>query len=175
MILILPTIPASIPTLQDIERAGEARFEGLGLFKENGPLPLEVYDDHAQAIAAGLSFCAHDAAAPGQPVVGYIVGRQQDATTAYLEQIDVLESHGQRGIGAALVAKFCGAAAAGGANTIVLSTFRDIPWNGPFYAKLGFEEIAPEALTPWMRDIENAQRTFLDISRRCFMRKSLAA
>jgi predicted N-acetyltransferase YhbS len=168
-ITIRPTRVPDISALQAIEAAGEARFRAIGMFADRGgPLPVETQDDHRRAIAGGLSFCAD---AEGQ-IVGFITGRMQ-ADEAYLEQVDVLESHGRRGIGAALVGHFGDAARSLGARGVVLSTFRDVAWNGPFYARLGFEEIARADLTPWMLEIEAGQRPFLDVSRRCFMRRAL--
>ncbi len=34
-----------------------------------------------------------------------------------------------------------------------LTTFRDVPWNMPFYARLGFDEVAPNELTPALRAV----------------------
>jgi hypothetical protein len=34
---------------------------------------------------------------------------------------------------------------------VTLTTFRDIPWNAPFYARLGFRELQAEELTPALR------------------------
>jgi hypothetical protein len=31
---------------------------------------------------------------------------------------------------------------------VTLTTFRDIPWNAPFYARLGFHELTDCELTP---------------------------
>ena len=28
-----------------------------------------------------------------------------------------------------------------GHSAVTLTTFRDVPWNGPFYAKLGFQQV----------------------------------
>jgi hypothetical protein len=36
-----------------------------------------------------------------------------------------------------------------GLTSLTLTTFRDVPWNAPFYAKLGFEYVAE--LTPELR------------------------
>ncbi|MBW4457630.1 MAG: GNAT family N-acetyltransferase [Nostoc indistinguendum CM1-VF10] len=54
-------------------------------------------------------------------------------------QIDVAPEHGQRGIGSALVGTVCTWAKQQGYRIVSLSTFRDIPWNAPFYSKLGFQ------------------------------------
>jgi GNAT superfamily N-acetyltransferase len=79
-------------------------------------------------------------------VVGYAIAREVD-DTLYLQQIDVEPRHGRRGIGAALITTVCNWAIQEGYAIVSLSTFRDIPWNAPFYAKLGFCPVDEAELT----------------------------
>jgi ribosomal protein S18 acetylase RimI-like enzyme len=55
----------------------------------------------------------------------------------------VLPAHGRRGIGTALVRTVEEWADSGEFSEITLTTYRDLPWNAPFYARLGFT-IVPE-------------------------------
>jgi GNAT superfamily N-acetyltransferase len=64
----------------------------------------------------------------------------------HLEELDVHPHHGRRGIGAALVRAACDWAARSGHATLTLTTFRDLPFNMPFYAKLGFQEVPADAI-----------------------------
>ena len=48
-----------------------------------------------------------------------------------------------RGIGRALLRAGCDWAAAAGYDELTLATYRDVPWNGPFYASEGFVEVGP--------------------------------
>jgi len=59
----------------------------------------------------------------------------------HLEEIDVHPQHGRRGVGTELVRTVCRWVARSGYPEITLTTFRSVPWNFPFYTKLGFEEI----------------------------------
>lgn len=79
-------------------------------------------------------------------VVGYAITREVD-DTLYLQQIDVEPEHGQRGLGYALVDTVCSWAKIHGYRVVSLSTFRDIPWNAPFYSKLGFRILDISELT----------------------------
>jgi hypothetical protein len=56
----------------------------------------------------------------------------------------------------------------------LLSTFRDVPWNAPYYRRLGFTDIVDAALSPALLQIrqEHIERG-LDETRRVFMRKPL--
>ena len=56
---------------------------------------------------------------------------------------------------------------------VSLSTFRDLPWNGPFYASMGFREISRQQFEPYMIEIEEAQKPFMDVTKRCFMRRKV--
>jgi hypothetical protein len=59
---------------------------------------------------------------------------------------------------------------------VTLTTFRDIPWNGPFYQSMGFEPIASEKLdTRLSAVLADEVRKGLPAARRCAMRKVLLA
>jgi hypothetical protein len=57
-----------------------------------------------------------------------------------------------------------------GLDGLSLSTFREVPWNAPYYRRLGFVDVADEALTPGMRAIrEEHLARGLDEDARVFM------
>jgi predicted N-acetyltransferase YhbS len=85
-------------------------------------------------------------------VVGYAIAGEVDSTF-YLQQIDVAPEHGRRGIGSALVTTVCDRAKQQGYAIVSSSTFRDIFWNAPFYAKLGFRPVDETELTPGFQQI----------------------
>jgi GNAT superfamily N-acetyltransferase len=76
---------------------------------------------------------------------------------AHLEQLDVLASHRRRGIGAALVRAAMEEARWAGHDRLSLCTYRDLPWNGPFYAALGFAE--KPRLEPFQERLRAHERT----------------
>lgn len=65
----------------------------------------------------------------------------------HLEELDVLPAYGRRGIGTKLVRSICDWATRQNL-PVTLTTFRDIPWNAPFYARCGFEILAEDELSP---------------------------
>ena len=89
----------------------------------------------------------------------------------YLDQVAVLPEHGRKGLGTTLIETVFEDARRRKMKAVSLSTFRDVPWNGPYYARLGFTEIPRIELTPWMLELEALQAEYLDITKRCFMRK----
>lgn len=62
----------------------------------------------------------------------------------HLKELSVDPEHGQRGIGSALVQSVVSAAEAKGLAGVTLTTFRDVPFNAPFYARRGFVEPSPD-------------------------------
>jgi len=96
--------------------------------------------------------------------------------SAHLHEIDVLPAHGRRGIGRALVLRVAQWARASGFASLTLSTFRQLPWNEPFYASLGFAEIADRDVGPQLRAaMAKEAEQGLDPSRRVAMRLDLRA
>jgi len=107
--------------------------------------------------------------------VGFAHIEVREPTVAHLEEIDVHPQHGRRGLGTKLVRAVCAWAIAAGYHSVTLTTFRDVPWNMPFYARLGFEVIPSEALSPTLRSVvQDETRRGLDPTRRVAMRRPCA-
>lgn len=106
--------------------------------------------------------------------VGFAHAELIEPATAHLEEVDVDPAHGRRGLGTRLVLTLCEWAMSHGYEAVTLTTFRDVPWNMPFYARLGFEVVAGSELTPALRAIvDNEARRGLDPARRVVMRRPL--
>lgn len=93
----------------------------------------------------------------------------------YLDEVDVHPDHARQGLGTALVRASCDWALAHGFQTITLTTWREVPWNAPFYRKLGFEEVADDRLGPELAAIrrEEGRRGLERQYARCAMRRRL--
>jgi len=108
--------------------------------------------------------------------VGFAHVEVIESDAAHLEEIDVHPDHGRRGLGTKLVMQVCHWAAAAGYTSVTLTTFRDVPWNMPFYARLGFDVVGPAELTRALQAVvEDETRRGLDPSRRVVMRRTSAA
>ena len=161
--VIRPARLADIPRMQEIENDAGGLFEGWGLV-DFDDLAVVHMSEHVDSIVAGLSFIAETNGRAAGFVMGVMYGDD-----AYLHELDVERASQKKGLGAALVWAFIDAARAKHADTVYLSTFRDPPWNAPFYARLGFREVARSNYLPWMTEIETQQAQFLDIRTRVFM------
>jgi putative acetyltransferase len=107
--------------------------------------------------------------------VGFAHVEILEPSVAHLEEIDVHPEHGRRGLGKRLVMDVCLWAATAGYRAVTLTTFREVPFNMPFYARLGFEVIPSEELSSALRvAVEDETRRGLDPARRVAMRRSCA-
>ncbi|CPQ92972.1 acetyltransferase [Bordetella pertussis] len=63
-----------------------------------------------------------------------------------------------------------------GLPAITLTTFRDLPWNQPFYARLGFATLQADGLNVRLQAILAREASLgLPAARRCAMRREIAA
>ena len=77
--------------------------------------------------------------------VGFAIAHLHD-DEAHLHELDVHPDHARRGLGTGLIRAVADWARDQGATAVTLSTFRDIPWNAPFYARLGFAPLAARVI-----------------------------
>lgn len=161
--------PEHVDQLPDIERAAATRF-GDSL-PESVLLHVTPVDNLVVAQQAGLLWVALEPA--GIPVgfaVASICGRR-----VHLDELDVSPEHGRQGVGSALVEAIEDYALNSGCVEITLTTFRDVPWNAPFYARVGFEVIPEQELdAEVVRRLSDEAALGLDRSRRVAMRKPLS-
>ncbi|KAL1962659.1 hypothetical protein VTN77DRAFT_9293 [Rasamsonia byssochlamydoides] len=92
----------------------------------------------------------------------------------YIAELSVHRAWQRQGIATKLIAKMEKQAREEGFSHISLTTYRDLEWNGRFYAKLGFVEVEPAAAgVQHVKEIEAESQKGHDISRRCVMWKRL--
>jgi ribosomal protein S18 acetylase RimI-like enzyme len=102
-------------------------------------------------------------------VIGFAVAWVIDGE-GHLDELAVTPAHGRRGVGRALIEEVLAWSAAQGLPSVTLITFRDVPWNGPYYEKLGFEAVT--ALTPALQAALD-QGAMWGVPRDLVMRRSL--
>jgi GNAT superfamily N-acetyltransferase len=105
-----------------------------------------------EMIGDGAVFTAAQTA--GDTPVGYAVA-VPNGSWSHLRELAVHPDHGRKGLGRALVGAVVVAARRDGRTGVSLSTFRAVPFNQPFYEKLGFRELplgeAPQILAEAFR------------------------
>ena len=166
---IRPAKECELVLLQDIERSAGSLFAQIGM--------TEVADDDPPSIDVLMEFasdgrawvCTDSADRP----VAYLLADLVDAN-AHLEQISVHRDSMHRGIGSALLAHMGGWARARELPAITLTTFTEVPWNGPYYESRGFRYVPKDEETPGLRAIRAAEFVHgLDRFPRACMRREL--
>ncbi|MFJ1707537.1 GNAT family N-acetyltransferase [Kitasatospora sp. NPDC088346] len=161
---------AELPLLQDIERAAGQCFHEVGMpeIADDEPLPL---DELARYRRAGLAWVATD---PADVPVAYLLADRVDGNL-HVEQVSVHRDSARRGIGRTLLDHLAGHAAGEGVPALTLTTFAEVPWNAPYYARCGFRPIEDSALGPGLREIRDREAAHgLDRWPRLAMHRSLA-
>ena len=146
-----------LPLLQDLEvRAGNL-FRLLDMDKVAGDEPASLAElEHYRA--AGRAWVVTEAHTPAGPPLGYLLAEPVDGDL-HVAQVSVDPPAAGRRLGAALIEHLAGLAARAGLPALSLTTYRDVPWNAPYYRRLGFVEIPEPDLGPGLRAIRDLERT----------------
>ncbi|MCC6764519.1 MAG: GNAT family N-acetyltransferase [Deltaproteobacteria bacterium] len=163
---------AELGRIGEIEREAGARFDGIPAL-----VGLSEVVTPGAALAAALTrgqlWVA--AAAADDVSVGFACADPLD-DALHLVELDVLPAWSRRGIGRALVETVVDAARAVRLGAVTLTTFRDVPWNAPYYATLGFRALAPRELGPELAELVAAEdRRGLPMRLRVAMRREVRA
>ncbi|MFC4560808.1 GNAT family N-acetyltransferase [Nocardiopsis mangrovi] len=165
-----PTEPVEVRPLEqdDLPAAVATSLAADTVFADAGVvLPP---DDPAEMLAHAAAVLV-----AGRPVVGLAALVQLDGV-AHLEQLAVHPAHGRRGIGAALLEAACGLARSQGSAAMTLTTFRDLAWNGPWYAARGFSPLPESEWGPGLRAQWRAEeRAGILVAPRIAMRRELSS
>lgn len=140
-----------IAAFRTIEESAAGLFVDYGLAELFASMPTP-----GESIREGLHNGRLWTAEAGGRQVGFalagVVGEH-----AHLEELDVLPEFGRRGIGKALIETVFAWARGAGFSAITLTTMRNVPWNAPFYERMGFRVLRPEELTEPLREILRAE------------------
>ncbi|MGW5065586.1 GNAT family N-acetyltransferase [Streptomyces cyaneofuscatus] len=162
--------------LQDIERAAGEPFRTLGMdsVADDDPPPLDLLESYRRA---GRCWVATDPlSATGDRPLGYVIADPVDGAL-HIEQISVDPAAARRGIGRTLIDRLAALAPGQGLTALTLTTFSDVPWNAPYYARIGFRVLHDRELTDGLRTIrgEEAQHGLDRWPRVCMRRDLLPA
>lgn len=123
-----------VPKLQQIELDAARRYGDFSETRFCMDLPARDEAEHKQARENGFAFVVEVSETP----VGFILVVPKDAR-AHILEIAVTRLEQGRGYGCEMIAIAEAWATAAGFREMTLTTFLDVPWNAPFYAKIGYE------------------------------------
>jgi GNAT superfamily N-acetyltransferase len=150
-VTVRPARGDELEALRSIELAAGAPFREIGMDLVADDAPPSTVSLRAALDRGGL-WVIDD----GGTVAAYLVDDVVDGE-AHLEQVSVHPDHARRGLGARLVEDLVARAGAAGHRAVTLTTFVDVPWNGPYYARLGFRPLADDEVGPGLRAVRRAE------------------
>jgi GNAT superfamily N-acetyltransferase len=137
--------PGDLPDLPGIERQAGLMFKA---YRAELGLADDVFDEATavEDLEAGRGAgCLWVASTSFGQLVGFALVVHIDGH-AHLDELSVLPTYGRQGIGSALLRAVCAWAAEQGHRAVTLRTFRDVPWNAPFYLRRGFRIVESREL-----------------------------
>ncbi len=160
---------ADIPAMQQIEVEAGRMFLPLEmhLVAEDDPFSA---DELREYLTDGRAWVSVDEA--DRPIAYALVKWADDV--AHLEQVSVDPAFAGRRLGVGLVERIAAWARERGSPALTLTTFADVPWNAPYYERLGFRPLADDEITPDLRAIRAEEAAHgLDRWPRLAMRRDL--
>lgn len=127
-------------------------------------------DDPAETLAHAEAVLVAEDLGSGRVVGSAAVGTVDGAL--HLEELAVDPAVGRRGVGSLLLEEVCGRARAQGSPAVTLTTFRDLPWNGPWYSRRGFREVPGTQWGPQLRHLWE-QEAPIRVAPRIVMRREI--
>ncbi|MGW5053217.1 GNAT family N-acetyltransferase [Actinokineospora sp. NPDC004072] len=163
--MIRPATPADFPRLQEIEVAAGQAFRDVGLpeIADHDPPSVEVLAHFTRQGRAWV----HDR---DGVAAAYLLAKILDGC-AHIAQVTTDPTFRGHRLGQALIDHLQTWARSHSLPALTLTTFRDIPWNAPYYRRLGFVEIPPTGALA--DEVAEEARLGLDPALRVCMRRKV--
>ncbi|TFC39059.1 GNAT family N-acetyltransferase [Cryobacterium sp. TMT1-62] len=137
--------------ITEIERAAGEMFRNINMAIIADDQPISRQDfQHFVTNHGAFVWLVDDV------IVAYVLLEQVDGA-AHIEQVTVHPEHARQGIGAQLIAVADSWARERELPAVTLTTFRDVPWNAPYYERLGFRAFLPREWGPAMSARMNSE------------------
>jgi GNAT superfamily N-acetyltransferase len=169
-VIIRAARATEVPRLRDIDWDAGQIFRDIGM-PEAAEFEPRTLEELADSQRAGLLWVA---VGQGDEPASFLMAVALDGSL-HVEQLSTDPASARRGLGRALLDHAADRARADGLPALTLTTFADVPWNGPYYERCGFRVLAEAELTPGLREIR-AHEIALGLDRwpRVCMRRDLA-
>jgi len=157
-----------LPLLREVERASGEIFRDIGLAEiaDDEPLSLTELGHYQRAGRAWVTTESGgadggadgtEAGGAGGKLLAFLLAEPVDGNL-HIAQVAVHPAAAGRRLGAALIEHLARLAVADRAPRLTLTTYREVPWNAPYYRTLGFGEIPEPELGPRLRLIRDLER-----------------
>ena len=146
--VIRPARGEDLETLRTVEREAGRAFAELGMdaVADDEPLPVDALFAFQRDGRAWVAVDEDD-----RPVA-YLLAAVVDRG-AHVEQVSVRPDWAGHRLGAALIETAAGWGRRQGLAALTLTTFGEVPWNRPYYERLGFAVVDDRDLTDGLRQL----------------------
>jgi GNAT superfamily N-acetyltransferase len=151
-ITIRPAGTADLPALQEIEVAAGEQFRAVGMPEIAGDEPPSLGELAAFQAEGRILVAVEDSGHP----VGYLLLDKLDRD-AHVGQVSVHPEFARQGIGRALLEAAADWGRSQGLENLTLTTFAGVPWNAPYYRRLGFRDLTETELGPDLARVRDAE------------------
>jgi ribosomal protein S18 acetylase RimI-like enzyme len=160
---------ADIPLLGPVERSAAELFRTANLdFLLDSP----TVDQSFLAAMADSNHLWVAVDRMDEPI-GFVGGENIEGNF-HLVEISVAQTFQGKGVGKILMGQMTEEIKREGYKAITLTTYRDLPWNGRWYTRMGFLEVPLVEMGPEYRKIWQIEgRHGFDMASRCLMKKTL--
>ncbi len=136
--------PEETQQLIDIERSAAQLFGEIPQYAWLATAEVQSAETHLRFISQGYSWVAVNA--EDHPI-GFI-NVEPLAQGLHIGELSVHQQWQRQGVGRLLIMQALGYALKNHYAEVTLTTFRQIPWNAPYYQRFGFEILTPADLSP---------------------------
>lgn len=147
-IYIQTASPSEIRIMQALELDAARLYGTLADYEFCVQLPPRTRAEHLRVQENGAAWLA---GLDGE-IVGFLLALPVDGRAHVLEAATQYRAQG-KGIGRRLFAAFHAWAADTGYCEATLTTYRDVPWNAPFYERIGYQIITVDTRRPQLMAI----------------------
>ena len=137
--VVRPAREGDLLRLVAVEAAAGQRFHAVQMPAIADDVP-EV-EELRESLAVGRLWVV----GVGREVAGYVAADLVDGN-AYVGQVSVDPVYAGRGLGRVLLEHVEEWGRVAGCPATTLTTFRDVPWNAPYYRRLGYEELPADRI-----------------------------
>lgn len=147
---IRPAIATDIPYLPAIEQSASEVFKSipdLAFIAADPPLSTDILHSHLSSQLLWVAITTDEESGSESPVAflaAKCIDRDNTSKHLYIAECSVHASFQRQGIAGRLLNTVGQYASEQGFGWLTLITFLDVPWNGRFYQRHGFEEIEAE-------------------------------
>jgi len=162
---IRPATQNDAAAMPDIERSSGAAFRQIPHLAWIADDTVTSQQRHEALIRLGAAWVSHDAS---NMLTAFLTAEVRE-DVLHIWQMSVRSDQQRKGIGRNLIKAAEHWARSRHLVGLSLTTFRDVPWNAPFYRSCGFHDVDPQFFPALQATLEAEQQAGLPIEQRCAM------